>query len=396
MRWAILALLFLTRSMMAFAFMAPGALQPYAMADLGVDHVAMGGLIGAYWLPGTFLALGAGMLATRFDEKPIAIAGVAFLLIGQALVALAPNYATALLGRLLGGGGNVMLSLCLTAMTARWFSDRELGTALAILLDSWPLGLALALIWFAPAAEDLGWRGAALTGSAACLPIAFALAAYRTPNRAAGAARAVRPLPSWRRIVGFHGRTALYGAISWGAFNVGQIAFLTYAPGLIDGGSGSGGAGGAGLVSLCVWGTALTMPIGGWLFDRFDRPLTLITLSCGGAAVTMTAFLFGVYPGPMAFLSGVVYGLSAGTLIALPARALPADDRAWGLGVFYMVYYASLMLGQSFAGMIRDASGTAFEVGMASAISVAATIPLTDLFLRLRGNAHRAPRSDQA
>lgn len=378
MRWAILALLFATRSMMAFGFLAPGALQPFAMPDLGVDHVGMGSLIGAYWLPGTFLALAAGMLATRFDEKPVAIAGVLMLMTGQILFALAPDFGVAFLGRLLGGGGNVLLSLSLTAMTARWFSDKELGTALAILLDSWPLGLALALIWFTPAADWFGWRGAALTGAAACLPIALALLAYRAPSGAAGAARVARPLPSWRRIVGFHGRTALYGAVSWGFFNVGQIAFLTYAPSLI------GGLDGAGLVSLCVWGTALTMPIGGWLFDRFNRPLTLITLSCGGASLAMIAFLQGFHPGPMAFMSGVIYGLSAGTLIALPARALPPDDRAWGLGVFYMVYYASLALGQSGAGLIRDGFPSAYEVGIAAALCVAATIPLTWLFLRLR------------
>lgn len=390
MRWAILALLFATRSMMAFGFLAPGALQPFAMPDLGIDHAAMGSLIGAYWLPGTFLALAAGMLATRFDEKPVAIAGVLMLMIGQILFALAPGYGLAFLGRLLGGGGNVLLSLSLTAMTARWFSDKELGTALAILLDSWPLGLALSLIWFTPAAEWFGWRGAALTGAAACLPIALALLAYRAPHGATdgatGAPRVVRPLPSWRRIVGFHGRTAVYGAVSWGVFNVGQIAFLTYAPSLI------GGADGAGLVSLCVWGTALTMPIGGWLFDRFNRPLTLITLSCGGASLAMIAFLQGFHPGPMAFLSGVIYGLSAGTLIALPARALPPNDRAWGLGVFYMVYYASLALGQIGAGLIRDGFPSAYEVGMAAALSVAATIPLTWLFLRLRGKTRSNSR----
>ncbi|MFY7959533.1 MAG: MFS transporter [Elsteraceae bacterium] len=378
MRWAILALLFATRSMMAFGFLAPGALQPFAMPDLGVDHAAMGSLIGAYWLPGIALALVAGMLATRFDEKSVAIAGVLMLMMGQTLFALAPGFGLAFFGRLLGGGGNVLLSLSLTAMTARWFSEKELGTALAILMDSWPLGLALALIWFTPAAEWFGWRGAALTGAAACLPIALALLAYRAPG-AAGAARVARPLPSWRRMVGFHGRTAFYGALSWGAFNVGQIAFLTYAPSLI------GGVDGAGLVSLCVWGTALTMPIGGWLFDRFNRPLTLIALSCGGASLAMLAFLAGIFPGPMAFLSGVIYGLSAGTLIALPARALPPDDRAWGLGVFYMTYYASLALGQSGAGLIRDGFATAYEVGMAATLCVAATIPLTWLFQRLRG-----------
>jgi MFS family permease len=378
MRWAILALLFATRSMMAFGFLAPGALQGHAMPGLGLDHAEMGSLIGAYWLPGIFLALAAGMLATRFNEKSVAIAGVLMLMIGQILFALAPGFGLALCGRLLGGGGNVLLSLSLTAMTARWFTDKELGTALAILLDSWPLGLALALIWFTPAADWFGWRGAALTGAAACLPIALALLTYREPGPA-GAPRVVRTLPSWRRMIGFHGRTAFYGALSWGAFNVGQIAFLTYAPSLI------GGLDGAGLVSLCVWGTALTMPIGGWLFDRFKRPLTLIALSCGGASLAMLAFLLGILPGPMAFLSGVIYGLSAGTLIALPARALPLEDRAWGLGVFYMTYYASLALGQIGAGLIRDGFPTAYEVGFAAMLCVAATIPLTWLFLKLRG-----------
>jgi MFS family permease len=275
----------------------------------------------------------------------------------------------------------VMLSLSLTAMTARWFSDKELGTALAILLDSWPLGLAVALIWFTSSAEWFGWRVAALTGAAACLPIVLALLTYHSPGPAPGmpaARREAKPLPPWRRMVGFHGRTALYGALGWGVFNVGQIAFLTYAPSLI------GGVDGAGLVSLCVWGTALTMPIGGWLFDRFNRPLLLITLSCGGATLAMIAFMQGFYPGPMAFLSGVIYGLAAATLVALPARALPSDDRAWGLGVFYMVYYASLALGQVGAGLIRDGYPSAYEVGLVAALLIASTIPLTWLFVRLR------------
>jgi MFS family permease len=381
MRWAILALLFATRLMMAFGFLAASALQPFTMPDLGVDHAEMGSLIGAYWLPGIFLALGAGMLATRFDEKRVAIAGVLMVMIGQILFAVAPGFGLAFFGRLLAGGGNVMLSLSLTAMTARWFSDKELGTALAILLDSWPLGLAISLIWFTSSAEWFGWRVAALTGAAACLPIALALLTYHTPGSAletTTARRVAKPLPHWRRMIGFHGRTALYGALSWGVFNVGQIAFLTYAPSLV------GGVDGAGLVSLCVWGTALTMPIGGWLFDRFNRPLLLITLSCGGATLAMVAFMQGFHPGPMAFLSGMIYGLAAATLVALPARALPADDRAWGLGVFYMVYYASLALGQVGAGVIRDGFPSAYEVGLVAALLIASTIPLTWVFVRLR------------
>jgi predicted MFS family arabinose efflux permease len=382
MRWAILALLFATRCLMAFAFLAPSALQTYAMQDLGLDHAEMGSLIGAYWLPGAFVALGAGMLATRFDEKTIAVVGVIMLMVGQILFALASGFGLAMLGRLIGGGGNVLLSLSLTAMTARWFSERELGTALAVLMDSWPFGLAVAMIWFVPMADWIGWRNAALTGAAVCLPIGLALLSYRAPTTGAGSHRLARPMPSLRRIIGYHGRTALYGALGWSVFNVGQIAFLTYAPSLIE-------SGGSTLVSLFVWGTALTMPLGGWLYDRFNRPRTLVTLSCGGAALAMIAFIYGYHPGTMALLAGLIYGLSAGTLIALPTRALPTEDRAWGLGVFYMVYYALLGLGQSGAGLIREASSTSYEVGLVSALTVAAAIPLTFWFQKIRNQRGR-------
>jgi predicted MFS family arabinose efflux permease len=382
MRWAILALLFATRCLMAFAFLAPSALQTYAMRDLGLDHAEMGSLIGAYWLPGAFVALGAGMLATRFEEKTIAVVGVIMLMVGQLLFALASGYGMAMLGRLIGGGGNVLLSLSLTAMTARWFSERELGTALAVLMDSWPFGLAVAMIWFVPIADWIGWRHAALTGAAICLPIGLALLSYRAPTTGAGSHRPARPMPSFRRIIGYHGRTALYGALGWSVFNVGQIAFLTYAPSLIENG-------GSTLVSLFVWGTALTMPLGGWLYDRFNHPRTLVSLSCGGAALAMIAFIYGYHPGTMALLAGLIYGLSAGTLIALPTRALPPEDRAWGLGVFYMVYYALLGLGQSGAGLIREASSTSYEIGLVSALTVAAAIPLTFWFQKIRNQRGR-------
>jgi hypothetical protein len=91
----------------------------------------------------------------------------------------------------------------------------------------------------------------------------------------------------------------------------------------------------------------------------------------------------------MALVAGLIYGLSAGTLIALPTRALPTEDRAWGLGVFYMVYYALLGLGQSGAGLIREASSTSYEIGLVSALTVAAAIPLTFWFQKIRNQRGR-------
>jgi MFS family permease len=65
---------------------------------------------------------------------------------------------------------------------------------------------------------------------------------------------------------------------------------------------------------------------------------------------------------------GLVCGLPAGPIMSLPARALQPATRAIGMGIFYTVYYAAMMLGPVIGGACAKWSGSAaaaFDFGAA-------------------------------
>src|SRR5947209_17193795 len=140
-RWVALALFFLARTAMAIQFQTVGALGPLLVRDIGLDYARLGTLIGLYMLPGVLLALPGGMLIQRFGASAIAYLGLGAMAVGGELMGLASAYPALVAGRLLSGAGAVLLNVALTKMVADWFARREIVTAMAILVSSWPLGI---------------------------------------------------------------------------------------------------------------------------------------------------------------------------------------------------------------------------------------------------------------
>jgi MFS family permease len=99
-------------------------------------------LIGFYLLPGVVIAYPSGLLGRRFDDKRIAIFGMTLMVAGGALTASSYNYEIFLIGRLISGVGAVLLNVLLAKMVTDWFVGRELATALALLVSSWPVAIA--------------------------------------------------------------------------------------------------------------------------------------------------------------------------------------------------------------------------------------------------------------
>jgi predicted MFS family arabinose efflux permease len=65
---------------------------------------------------------------------------------------------------------------------------------------------------------------------------------------------------------------------------------------------------------------------------------------------------------------GLICGQPAGPILSLPARVLQPATRAIGMGVFYTVYYAAMMLGPAVGGACAKWAGSAdaaFDFGAA-------------------------------
>ncbi|RDJ03316.1 MFS transporter [Rhizobium grahamii] len=168
--WAqVLCLSLLTFLLVGLEFLPVSLLTPIAQALKITDGQAgMAITVSGFFAVATSL-FGNGLLS-RFDRKSVVLIYTGILTVSSVIVAIAPNFATFLVGRALVGvaiGGFWSLS---TAILARLVSSLELPKAIALLQG----GTAFAIV-IAPAIGSflgglIGWRGTFLV----TVPIGFA------------------------------------------------------------------------------------------------------------------------------------------------------------------------------------------------------------------------------
>jgi MFS family permease len=145
-RWTILTVLFTVRLTMAFQFQSVAAVAPLLGPAFGVGLADVGTLIGLYFAPGVVLALPGGAIGRMFGDKRTVLAALLLMLIGGLGMALSHSWSVQIAGRLVSGAGGVMLNVQMTKIVADWFAGKEIATAMAIFVNSWPAGIALALL----------------------------------------------------------------------------------------------------------------------------------------------------------------------------------------------------------------------------------------------------------
>ncbi len=352
----ILALLVATRLMFGAQAQSVGALGPLLVGPLVADFVALGSLVGAYLLPGTFIALPGAALSAWLGDRLALRLGLGLMALGGVLLALPPGpdwgLGWGMAARMLAGAGGVVTNLVVMKLVLDRFAGPRLPLALGFALTGWPAGLALSLLGLPPLAEALGWR-LALAGVAGLLALfwlAVPLMGATGPAPRAANAGSARP-PNWPAL--------LAASLGWAGFNTSFIVILSFAPALLVA-HGASLAEAGGLTSLTSWLSLPMLPLAGWLAGRSGRPVLLAALGLAGMAV-LAPLLAWLPPGPAAAALlaalGVVGGLAGTPIFSLAPLVLPPGARALGMGAFYVVFYASMALAPPLAGWARDASG---------------------------------------
>ena len=366
-RWVALALMFVTRTSMGFQFQSIGSLAPLVVADLGLSYAQLGTLIGLYLLPGVVLALPGGLIGQRVGDRRAVVASLALMVVGGLLTAWSDSFAGAAAGRLVSGGGSVLMNILLIKITADWFAGREMATAMAVILTAWPVGLGLATATLGSVATATSWRTAMVVAavSAALGLIIMAVVFREAPVRAAPGARAAPD----RRDLGL----AITSGVAWGAFNASLVGVIAFGPAmLVARGLSLGQAGFE--ISLAIWVTIVSVPLGGVLSDRVGRP---DVFSIGGA-LAAGALLLALPMMPWAALGlvlvGMLIGGPPGPLTSMLPRALAPERLATGLGVSYTAYYVVMAAAQPLAGWLRDVTGDPATPIRFAAAAMAATI----------------------
>lgn len=348
-RWTILALLFWIRAAMGFQFQSVGSIATPLAADLAISAAALGALIGLYILPGFIAAIPGGALSARLPDRMTAAIGLLIMALGSAIMAVAPSFVALCAGRLVAGVGYALFTLVITKMVAEWFAGREMLAAMGVMLASWPAGIALGLAIQPLLAVTYDWRLVQWSVAAVCITDALlTIVLYRSPIELRESKAASRQWPSRRETA-----LVLASSLAWGCLNIGLIILFSFAPRFLEG-RGFATAKAAALISIGLWVSTVSIPLGGALAERFARPLIASAVWCVVAAGALLMFTLGGSPALFSALIGVSLGVPAAVMIALPARLLRPESLALGLGLFYAAYFAQMMLGPLIAGMVAD------------------------------------------
>lgn len=386
-RWAMLLVIFFTRTSLGFQFQSIAALTPFLVTAFDLSWAQVGLLMGLFMLPGVVFALPGGLLGQRFGSRRVVFAGLGLMIGGGMLVSYAGGFAGAAAGRTLSGIGGVLVNIMLARMVADWFRGRELQTALGLMLAAWPFGMALALMMLGPLALIASWRVAEYaTVVAGALALAVMALVYQDPEGAGGGEAARLRLNVPRRVWVL----AISAGVGWALLNASIIVVASFAPSFLM--SRGASVSQAGLVTgAALWISIVSVPLGGLVADRVNRPKLLIVTGCLAAAVGMIAIACAPMPALWMVVTGILLGLPPSIMMALLPRAVPAEHLATAFGVFYSLFYLGMAVSQTLAGWLRDLTGDPAVPLLFAAALMVLTVPAVAVFWRLEARPERAP-----
>ena len=388
-RWGILAVLFAVRATMAFQFQSVAAVAPLLGSEFGVSIADIGVLIGLYFAPGIVFALPGGAIGQKFGDKRTVLGAMALMLAGGVAMAYATSWNVQIAGRLVSGIGGVILSVQLTKMLTDWFAGKEIATAMAILVNSWPAGIAVSLLTLPLIGTSSGVGAVHLAVAAFIAFGVVLLALFYQPPAAAPAASSTAAT----RLERSAALAVIVAGLIWGLFNIAFAIIFSFGPSmLVERGWSIASAGSA--ISIVLWLAVFSVPFGGFLADRTGRPQAMMVGACLVAALLMIWLPRSGMVIATVVALGLVGGAPAGPIMSLPARVLQPATRAIGMGLFFTMFYGCMMLGPVVGGALAKWTGSAaaaFDFG--AAMALLCPVLLWGFNRIVAGAARRAPAS---
>jgi predicted MFS family arabinose efflux permease len=364
---AVLAGVIVARLAFAYQVQTVAALTPY-FVQMGVGYTALGSLIGAYLLPGAFVALPLGLLGRRFGEHRLLLIGAVLMTFGNAIPMLSPDIAILAAGRVVAGIGAVALSVMFGKVLAELFQASRFLLASGMAVAAFPLGVGMSQVINPALARALSWQFAFLAGAAlAGVSVLLLMAGFRGRARDTVAGRFGWPS-------GRESGLMIVGGLVWTVYNAGYYGFMSYVPALLLS-RGVSDAETGWVMTLATFGSVPAILAGGAIVARVGvMPVFVL------GAVTLSGSLVGIALSSHSMIWGLLFGtigaLHPGIVIAAGTLSARPQNRAVGMGMFYTTYYIGGAAFPALCGRVADHFGTpAAALIAASAISVL-TIPL--------------------
>jgi MFS family permease len=391
-RWAMLLVVFFTRTSLGFQFQSIAALTPFLIAAFDLSYAQVGLLMGLFMLPGVVIALPGGLLGQRYGSGRVVVAGLGLMLVGGSVVSYSLGFGSASLGRALSGVGGVLVNIMLARMVAEWFRGRELQTAMGVMLSAWPFGMALALAVLGPLAAAASWRLAEyVTVAAAGLALALIALGYRDPpltlpSPQGGEGGTAEPAALRLSLPGRVWALAISAGVAWALLNASVIVVASFAPSFLMSRGASVGEAGF-LTGVALWISIVAVPVGGLVAQKVNRPRLLIVGGCLATAVTIACIARAPMPAVWMVASGLLLGLPPSIMMSLLPRAVGTAHLAPAFGVYYALFYLGMAVSQTAAGSLRDLTGDPGMPLLLASLLMLATVPAVAVFWRIEAGS---------
>jgi MFS family permease len=243
------------------------------------------------------------------------------------------------------------------------------------MLTAWPIGISLGLLTQGFIADTYGWPWAFYaTAALALFSLLLTASLYRDPVIDPAAAQ---PLSFWvpaRQL----GHISVV-SVAWALFNASLIIVVSFAPDALST-YGYSSSRARSIVSLAMWATLISIPLGGRVLEVFGWITLAIVGTLSTASLLMVGIAYGIAPELLCITFGLVAGIPAGALVALTSEALTAANRGPGLGIYYTGYYIGMTAAPPLAGWSRDLTGsTAAPVLLGAAMMVCVVLSVLTL-----------------
>ena len=364
--WGTLGAMVLARITFGYQIQTVASLGPLLHDAFGIDFALLGTLMGLMQLPGIVAAIPSGFLARRFGDRDTIAGGMVLMVAGSLVSAMAAGPFGIGLGRVIAGFGAVALTVLQPKAVADRFVGGHFNLAMGILVGAFPIGIGLGQLTQGRLSQAFGWPAAFVAGAVlAAIATAVLLATWR--NVAGGTSRSMR-WPSRHECV-----LLVLAGLIWTAFNAGYFNFLGYLPSVI---AARGHPGWVADVSVFMasWGNLPTMMLGGAIAARLGvRPVfitgaVLEVVAVGGMGLTDWPLLWSV-------LFGTFATMHAGIIVGWGALSARPENRAVGMGIFYVTYYIGGTVTPALCGRAADLMGSPSGAFLCAAALTALALP---------------------
>ncbi len=332
---------------------------PLIASEWALKGTQIGLLLNLYLLGMLIGGFALGKLADALGRKPAAVTSLTLLAIGTAACALAPNWVSMGLMRLLAGVGATGYMVVASTLLSELSPTEVRGRNVAILESFWAYGWLLASLLGLVIAPSKGWRPIFLAGVAPLAAIPLLKIVPESSMFLEEAAKPEKP-PISSLFRGEYLRRTLMLWIHWFVIVMAYWGVFLWFPKVLVAQRGLT------LVKSLQWSFLITLAqipgywSGAWVIERLGRRLSL-SLYMGLAGLGALLYWFATTPNQA--LAGAIvlsfFNLGAwGITYAYTPELYPTSLRGLGSGAANSFGRLGGILGPYLVGAILDATGS--------------------------------------